>query len=204
MNTDDLFDTAETSHQIELPDSDLLLYPHFFSHSESDRYLSELSESIRWTQDTIQIYGKQHLVPRLSAWYADEGRSYQYSGIELSGMPLSDILHEIKQKIENETDVRFNSVLANCYRDGKDGVGWHADDEEELGEEPVIASVSFGEERIFQLKHKEDKTLKKSFVLPHGSLLVMRGLTQKKWLHQLPKSAKLMQKRINLTFRIIQ
>lgn len=201
---DDLFNAAVSSHRINLPDADLLIYPFLFSHPDADRYLCELMETIEWSQDTITIYGKQHLVPRLSAWYANQGKSYQYSGIELKGLTLLPVLNEIKQKIEDISDVSFNSVLANRYRDGSDSVGWHADDEPELGENPVIASVSFGEERVFQLKHKTDKSLKTSFILPHGSLLIMRGATQDNWLHQIPKSSKKMLERINLTFRVIQ
>jgi len=202
--TDDLFDTAESSHRIDLPEADLQLYPCFFSREEADEYLSDLIETVQWSQDQINIYGQQHLVPRLSAWYANHGKSYQYSGIRLQGLPMLPTLTKIKQKVEAVSAVKFNSVLANRYRNGADGVGWHADDEPELGSEPVIASVSFGEERSFQLKHKEDKHLKGSFMLPHGSLLIMRGQTQEKWLHQIPKSAKQLQERINLTFRVIQ
>jgi len=202
--TDDLFNTAESSYRIDLPEADLLLYPCLFNRADADHYLSELIEAVQWSQDKIQIYGKQHLVPRLSAWYADGGKSYQYSGLELSGLPLLPVLKKIKQKVEQISGVVFNSVLVNRYRNGSDSVGWHADDEPELGPEPIIASVSFGEERSFQLKHKTDKNLKQSFILPHGSLLIMRGSTQEKWLHQIPKSAKLLQERINLTFRVIQ
>jgi len=202
--TDDLFNTAKSSYRIDLPEADLLLYPCFFNRAEADDYLSELIEAAQWSQDTIQIYGKQHLVPRLSAWYADGGKSYQYSGLELRGLPLLPVLKKIKQEVEKVSAVTFNSILANRYRNGSDSVGWHADDEPELGPEPIIASVSFGDERSFQLKHKTDKNLKQSFILPHGSLLIMRGSTQEKWLHQIPKSTKLLQERINLTFRVIQ
>lgn len=202
--TDDLFNTAESSHRINLPDADLLLYPSFFNRNEADDYLISLIETVQWSQDKIQIYGKQHLVPRLSAWYADAGKSYRYSGLEMRGLPLLPVLKKIKQEVEQVSGVAFNSVLANRYRNGSDSVGWHADDEPELGPEPVIASISFGEQRHFQLKHRTDKNLKQSFILPHGSLLIMRGRTQEKWLHQIPKSAKPLQERINLTFRVIQ
>ncbi|HNN87507.1 MAG TPA: alpha-ketoglutarate-dependent dioxygenase AlkB, partial [Pseudomonadales bacterium] len=141
---------------------------------------------------------------RLTAWYGDEGSRYQYSAVNLHALPWTPTLLNIKQRVEAHSDgITFNSVLLNLYRNGSDGVAWHSDNEAELGPKPIIASVSFGQERPFQLRHIQDKNLKYSLPLPHGSLLIMRGETQRNWLHQIPKSAKAMAPRINLTFRVV-
>ena len=196
---------ADTRQTISLPGAELLFMPALFTPQEADRLLADLTGNIAWQQETIQLYGQQHPLPRLTAWYGDEGRRYRYSGIEVRALPWTNTLREIKQRIEQHTDgVIFNSVLLNLYRDGSDGVAWHSDDEPELGHAPVIGSVSFGQERPFQLRHKTDKALKYSLPLPHGSFLLMRGETQRQWLHQIPKSAKAMAPRINLTFRVVE
>lgn len=200
----DLFSDKNTCHTIDLPDADIRLYPYFFAATEADRYFNELMAQIEWSEQTINLYGQTHKVPRLSAWYADEGKSYEYSGLRTVGLPWVAVLTEIKNRIKAVCSAPFNSVLANRYRNGSDGVGWHADDEPELGHNPVIASLSFGEERNFQLKHKRDKTLKQSIILTHGSLLIMQGTTQQNWLHQIPKTTRLINERINLTFRIVE
>lgn len=191
----------DTVQNIPIPDGELTLYPHCFSTAEADHYFAQLQETVAWTQEKITMYGKTHNVPRLSAWYSDENLPYTYSGITAYGLPWTESLLAIKTRAEQLAMARFNSVLANLYRDGADSVGWHADDERELGAMPIIASVSLGQERIFQLKHKFDKTLKENILLPHGSVLVMRGATQKNWLHQIAKTRRAMAPRINLTFR---
>lgn len=200
----DLFSERTVSQTIEAEGAELLFYPAFIPWQDADSLLKSLIDSVGWSQEEIMLYGKRHNVPRLSAWYADDGKSYEYSGLRVEGMPWIPELLEIKDKVRSVCDTDFNSVLVNRYRDGRDSVGWHADDEPELGENPVIASLSFGEERMFQLKHRYDKTLKKSFVLPHGSLLIMSGKTQSNWLHQIPKSSRRMKERINLTFRLVK
>jgi alkylated DNA repair dioxygenase AlkB len=200
----DLFADKNTCYIIDLPDAEICLYPYFFDEDEADYYLKELISQVAWSEQTIKVYGKEHKVPRLSAWYADDNKSYEYSGLRTVGLPWLAILTEIKNKVQTTCGTAFNSVLVNRYRNGRDSVGWHADDEPELGRDPVIASVSFGEERTFQLKHKYDKTLKTSIVLPHGSLLLMQGATQSNWLHQIAKSSRDMDERINLTFRFVK
>ena len=142
-------------------------------------------------------------VPRLTAWYGDEGTGYIYSGIRNVPLPWTPALIEVKRAIEPLSGVVFNSVLLNRYRTGKDSVSWHADDEPEFGDQPVIASVSFGSTRSFQLKHKKRKELKVSVELTHGSLLIMRGGTQANWLHQIPKTGRPVEERLNLTFRVV-
>ncbi len=143
-------------------------------------------------------------LPRLTAWYGDEGKSYTYSGIEQHPDPWTPTLKLIKSKVEEILEVTFNTVLLNLYRDGKDSVSWHSDDELELGENPIIASVSFGAVRRFSLKHKISKDYKIDLDLPNGSLLLMKGETQHFWQHQIAKTSKSVQPRINLTFRMIK
>ncbi|GAA4816543.1 alpha-ketoglutarate-dependent dioxygenase AlkB [Litoribaculum gwangyangense] len=188
---------------LEMKDAEVIYYPNFFNKNDADNYFKNLLNAINWKQDTITVFGKTHLQPRLTAFYAENKNTYKYSNIEMIPHPFEGDLLKIKKRIEKETKINFTSCLANLYRDGKDSNGWHADDEKELGENPIIASVSFGEARVFHFKHRFDKTQKAKLTLQHGSLLVMKEGTQKNWLHQIPKTKKDIGKRINLTFRII-
>jgi len=149
------------------------------------------------------MFGKKHKIPRLQAWYADTDKDYSYSGIKLKNNDWDEKLLEIKSKIENQTQLSFNSVLANLYRDGADSNGWHSDDEKELGRNPVIASLSLGEPRFFHLRRKADRKNKQKILLENGSLLVMKGAMQHFWQHQIAKTKKQKKARINLTFRYI-
>jgi len=188
---------------LDLPQAEVILYPAFFSAPEADRLLRELRDTTAWRQESITLYGKTIEVPRRTAWYGDEGTRYIYSGITNVPLPWTPALMEVKRAVEPPAGVAFNSVLLNRYRTGQDSVSWHADDEPEFGEQPVIASVSFGGTRTFQFKHKERKGLKASVELTHGSLLIMRGGTQANWLHRVPKTTKPVEERLNLTFRAI-
>ena len=185
-------------------DGEVIFYPHFFSIQESECLFSDLYSSVKWKQDTIHFYGKKIPLPRLTGWYGDEGKSYTYSGIEQHPDPWTPTLKLIKSKAEEISEVTFNSVLLNLYRDGKDSVSWHSDDEPELGENPIIASISFGATRRFSLKHKISKDYKIDINLLNGSLLLMKGETQHCWQHQIPKTSKFVEPRINLTFRVIK
>ena len=197
-------DIASCSVQtLNLPDADVSLYPAYFSESLADRLLLELRDTTAWRQEAFKLYGKSVYFPRLTAWYGDPRASYFYSGIRNVPLPWTPAIWEVKRAVEPAAGVEFNSVLLNRYRTGKDSVSWHADDEPEFGERPVIASVSFGSTRLFQLKHKKRKELKASIELAHGSLLIMRGGTQANWLHQVPKTARPVEERLNLTFRAI-
>jgi alkylated DNA repair dioxygenase AlkB len=197
-------DTGGRSLQtLDLPEAEVIFYPAFFPTPAADRLLRELRDTTAWRQETIKFYGKTIAVPRLTAWYGDEGTRYVYSGITNVPLPWTPALMEVKRTVEPPAGVVFNSVLVNRYRTGQDSVSWHADDEPEFGEQPVIASVSFGGTRTFQLKHKRRKEWKASVELTHGSLLIMRGGTQANWLHQIPKIAKPVEERLNLTFRAI-
>jgi alkylated DNA repair dioxygenase AlkB len=183
---------------------ELIIDRSFFNQSESDRFFSELLNNINWQQDKIKIFGEKVDLPRLTAWYGDEGKSYIYSGITMNPNPWTPNLLTIKKRIEETVKVNFNSVLVNLYRNGQDYVSWHSDDEKELGENPTIASVSFGATRRFLLRHKSNKNLETvDLSLNHGSLLIMKGSTQHFWKHQVPKTAKVKTERINLTFRLI-
>jgi len=189
---------------LHLPDATIIYYPHFFNKIEADVIFAELANAIPWQQDEIRVFGKIHPQPRLTALFGNEGKTYAYSNIKMQPHPWNMLLQKIKSHIESASDTNFTTVLLNYYRDGKDSNGWHADNEKELGTNPVIASMSFGAERTFQLKHNSDKDRKKSIVLEHGSLLVMKGTTQHFWKHQIPKTAKPVGPRINLTFRVIK
>lgn len=167
--------------------------------------LDELIASVPWRQDTITVWGKRRLQPRLVAWYGDAGASYTYSGLRLDPLPWTDTLMELKSLAESAANAEFNSVLLNHYRDQNDSMGMHSDDEPELGENPVIASLSLGEERVFVLKHRFRTELPPCRLpLASGSLLVMKGPTQANWKHGLPKERHACGSRINLTFRYVQ
>jgi alkylated DNA repair dioxygenase AlkB len=189
----------------DLPDASIEYFPEFFPAVQANSMLKKLINGIKWKQNTIKMYGKENPVPRLEAWYGDSGKSYTYSGITMQPTPWNDDLKIIKNSIEPASGVIFNSVLINHYRDGKDRVAWHSDDEKELGVNPVIGSVSFGAERNFKLRHKKYKTngQKKQITLRHGSFLLMKGTTQHHWMHEIPRTAKPIGPRINLTFRVI-
>lgn len=192
------------AESLTIPDGDLVIYHTLFKENESNQLFSDLYNNTKWKQETIKIYGKSVPIPRLTAWYGDSGKSYTYSKIAMTPEPWIPALLEIKSKIEVLSGVQFNSVLLNLYRSGGDSVAWHSDDEPELGENPVIGSASFGGTRRFMFRHKYKKELKNEVNLTHGSFLIMRGATQHFWQHQIPKTAKPVEPRINLTFRTIK
>ncbi len=193
----------ESAINLKMKDADVMYYPNFFDKNEADNYFNNLLNTIKWKQDTITVFGKNHLQPRLTAFYANNSNIYKYSNIVMEPEQFNGDLLKIKNTIEAKLKINFTSCLANLYRSGKDSNGWHADNEKELGENPIIASVTFGTERIFYFKHRFDKEEKMKLILQHGSLLLMKGKTQTNWLHQIPKTQKDIGKRINLTFRII-
>ena len=209
--TPDLFShtpTKSACEPIALPGADLRYYPRLLSKVEADQHFDRLHAGISWRQNRIRVYGREHDEPRLTAWHGDPGRIYAYSGIRAAAAPWTAPLLEIKDRIEAVSGAPFNSVLLNLYRNGRDQVGWHADDEPELGRSPVIGSVSLGDARPFQMTSKQTPGRKIEFeiVLQHGSLLLMRGDTQHNWLHQLPRRSPRSHPgcRINLTYRWIE
>lgn len=187
---------------VPMNEPEVRYFPQLFSAEASDGLFEALREQIAWRQEKITLYGRQHDQPRLIAWYGDPAHRYTYSGLELQPMPWIDPLLQIRHRVEQLSDATFNSVLLNLYRNGSDSVAWHADDELELGRNPVIASVSFGQSRVFRMKHKRTKE-GRQLLLEHGSCLLMSGTTQHCWLHQIAKSKRPMGARINLTFRKI-
>ena len=196
----DLFDTPGAWTPIPIDDGALALLASLpLSLSNADVFARLLAET-PWREESVFLYGKRHLQPRLTAWYGDA--SYTYSGLRLEPLPWSALLLDIRAAVEAACGHRFNSVLLNRYRNGRDSMGMHSDDEPELGSDPVIASLSYGATRTLILRHKRHKhTLK--LPLTDGSLLLMAGSTQQAWLHGINKSARPLGERINLTFRYI-
>ena len=184
------------------PNLDISLYNSIATKQKIDLWYEACLENLYWETGFIKIFGKNHQIPRLQAWYADQNIEYRYSGKKLNRHDWNATLLEIKLNIEQVTSHKFNSVLANLYRDENDSMGLHADDEKELGINPVIASLSLGESRDIYFKHKNIKT---SLNIPQtsGQLIVMHGNTQKYWKHEIKKTKKPKKPRINLTFRNI-
>lgn len=199
-----LFNFHSEPQVLDLPDAEIIYYPQLFVKEQADTIYYELLKEIAWQQDNITVYGKTHPQPRLTALYGNDGKPYSYSNITMQPKPWNSLLQKIKYYIEASTECQFTTVLLNQYRDGKDSNGWHADNEKELGTNPIIASLSLGAERVFQLKHNTISEAKKNIILEHGSLLLMKGSTQHFWKHQIPKTTKPIGNRINLTFRSIK
>ena len=172
------------------------------AHNEANRYFDLLLESILWRNDEAVIFGKHIVAKRKVAWYGDSDYLYTYSNTTKQALAWTKELSDLKQRVEEVTGTKFNSCLLNLYHNGDEGIAWHSDDEKPLGENSIIASLSFGAERKFSFKHKHTKQTI-SVVLEHGSLLIMKDATQTNWLHSLPKSKKITRPRINLTFRTI-
>lgn len=185
----------------QLPDSEMSYIPNFLSSDLATRYFEELLNCIPWRQDPITLFGKTHPQPRLTSLHAHTLDPYSYSGIVMRPQPMTETLQQIENKIYEFCDASFTTVLLNMYRNGKDSNGWHADNEPELGKNPVIASVSLGAPRFFHLRHNLDPKQRYKIILEHGSLLLMGGATQHFWKHQVAKTSKKVGPRINLTFR---
>ena len=194
--------SSSGSQRIDLGDAELFSYQDVFTKAESKRYFSHLLKHINWQEASIRIAGRLVPIPRLQCWVAEPGCSYSYSGITMEPENWSACLLQILSRVEALAGQSFNAVLINLYRDGNDSVAWHADDEPELGSNPVVASVSFGSSRPFELKQQHgDRRFR--LILADGSVLVMGKTLQNNWLHQLPKVRSLQEPRINLTFRRI-
>lgn len=224
------YDAAAKIFRIAIPDGEIIYAPHFFDTPFSDQSMDYLLanengldwkttdwrafekeklaavqfSNIQWQHDQIKLFGKQVYIPRYAAWYGDAGTTYTYSGLTLEPKPWNARLLAIKEQIEGLAKVSFNSVLLNWYRDGVDYMNYHADDEKELGENPVIGSVNFGATRRFVIRRKADKKEKVEFPLQHGTLLIMQGAMQHHWQHTVPKQRRVKESRINLTFRVIK
>jgi alkylated DNA repair dioxygenase AlkB len=200
----DLFSTPAVLEKISLPDAELAFARCFYSAEQAAHFLQDLSTGIAWRQEHIQLWGKQHLQPRLTAWHGDAGSHYSYSGLDLTPLAWTPALVTIKRDIEAASGHHYNSVLLNLYRNENDSVGWHSDNEAELGRQPAIASLSLGATRTFKMRHKRRKDLPVfTLALPSGSLLLMSGPTQACWQHAVEKEKQTTGPRINLTFRHI-
>jgi len=199
-----LVSTSQVKEDLPIVDGSLFFWPHFLDEHEADECLRVLVAETPWRQDTLRFGGKAVPIPRLQAWYGEKDSLYGYSGLALTPLPWTPRLLQLKTRIEDAAEVTFNSVLINYYRDGQDSVSWHSDDETELGDNPVIASLSLGVTRRFELKHRHKKVQKVTCDLCHGSLLIMGPGVQAHWQHQIPKQPEIVDGRINLTFRAIK
>jgi alkylated DNA repair dioxygenase AlkB len=197
----DIFNVDETVNLLH-KDGTAHYYGIIMPYKEANRYFDLLLKKIVWKNDEAVILGKHIITKRKVAWYGDSDYLYTYSNATKQALTWTKALLELKRLVEQITGPRFNSCLLNLYHNGNEGLGWHSDDERSIGKNTPIASLSFGAERRFSFKHKQTKQTV-SLVLEHGSLLVMKDATQKNWLHSLPKSNKITQARINLTFRTI-
>jgi alkylated DNA repair dioxygenase AlkB len=175
-------------------------YGKIMSSEVANQYFDSLMQNIRWEKDEVIIFGKHITTKRKVAWYGDSEYLYTYSSATKKALAWTKDLGELKQIVEKQVGLKFNSSLLNLYHNGNEGMGWHSDDEKPLGKNNTIASLSFGAERKFSFKHKQTKQTI-SLILEHGSLLIMKGVTQSNWLYSLPKSKNITQPRINLTFR---
>ena len=183
-------------------DGELYLIKRFYQSNDAKQLFDTLLQSLAWQEEHIFVYGRRVSVPRLMCWYGDEGACYRYSGVNHQPLSWTKPLLSAKQKIETHYQCVFNSVMANLYRNGSDSMGCHADNEEELGRNPLIASLSLGEERLLRFRHHKSKEVL-DVVLEHGDLLLLTGVIQHHWRHELPKTKKKKAERINLTFRKI-
>lgn len=196
---------GSAARRIAIERGELWLADSFLPAAEADRLLDRLLERVPWRQPRIHMFGREILSPRLAAWYGDPGACYTYSGLRNEPLPWLEELAELRERLEAFTGAAFNSVLLNLYRDGGDSMGWHSDDEKELGPNPVIASLSLGVARRFRLRPKKGRRAPGvDLDLGRGSLLVMAGETQHHWRHAVPKSAAAAGPRINLTYRLVR
>ncbi len=188
---------------LTLPGAELAFDPHWLDRSEARALFDDLMAQIPWEIHRIRLFGRLVDSPRLSCWIGDPDAVYTYSGARFAPHAWPGALASVRERLNRELDAGFNSVLANLYRSGADSMGWHSDSEVELGPQPVIASLSLGATRRFALKDRRDPARKLTLDLPPGSLLLMRGDTQANYRHALPRTAKPVGQRINLTFRRI-
>jgi alkylated DNA repair dioxygenase AlkB len=200
----DLFSSDQQLHSLPIPDADLAYVMSLQLAQRPEALLRQLIETVPWRSEEIVLWGKHYRQPRLIAWYGDQGSGYSYSGITLTPLPWAEPVLQIRACVESVCRTGFNSVLLNYYRDERDSMGMHSDDEPELGSKPVIASVSLGAERVFILKHKRRTDIRPvRLPLANGSLLLMKGSTQQNWKHGIDKATRPCGPRVNLTFRTI-
>ncbi|WP_422107755.1 alpha-ketoglutarate-dependent dioxygenase AlkB family protein [Winogradskyella sp.] len=195
----DLF--SQEKQHLFLPNAELIYIPNFFNKQQSDGFFKTINTQTDWQHNTITVFGKTYKEPRLTALFGSTGQPYGYSNLVIYPKSFTPVLQSIKKEVEKVSEAKFNTLLINLYRNGNDSNGWHADNEKELGKNPIIASVSFGQIRPFHFKHRTLKDHRYKLNLGHGSLLLMKGEMQHYWLHQIAKTKKNIEPRINLTFR---
>lgn len=198
-----VFDGDEDSEIIALDGAELRYWPHFYSASEAERLFRLIRAETPWEQSRIRIAGREIAIPRLNAWYGDKGADYSYSGVRLATQPWTETLHRVKSAVENVTATSFNSALLNLYHNHSDSVDWHSDDEPELGVKPVVASLSLGEARWFEMRRRDNHRRRFKLLLSEGSLLLMCGDFQGLWQHRVGKEKAPCGERINITFRTV-
>ncbi|MBU2977574.1 alpha-ketoglutarate-dependent dioxygenase AlkB [Alteromonas sp. C1M14] len=199
---DDDNEHAPVPRRLDLPGADVVYIGNWLDGNTASDYFRHFASSLCWQQDTIKLFGKPVKIPRLQAWYGDATTEYTYSGLTMTPHAWTRALTTLRMKCQQTANASFNSVLANWYRHGQDSMGMHADDEPELGAQPIIASLTLGQARPFIFKHKKTK-LTHRLLLEHGSLLLMQGDTQREYLHGINKTTKAVGGRINLTFRYV-
>jgi alkylated DNA repair dioxygenase AlkB len=200
--TSDLFAASARLERVHMPDADVFYLDRLVLAGSDTEILRRLIAEIAWRSEEVVMWGRKLPQPRLTAWYGDPGRRYAYSGLQLDPLPWMPLLLDIKTRVEETAGSTFNSVLLNYYRDHHDNISFHSDDEPELGDRPVIASLSLGAERTFILKHKTLGRIGRAHLrLASGSLLLMSGDTQRCWRHGIPKESRPCGPRVNLTFR---
>ena len=197
-----LFQDGPLVHVVEAPGADVVVHRGLVNADEAPQILEQLVSEVAWRSDVIRLFGREMPTPRLAAWYGDPGRVYTYSGIRLEPLAWTPLLADLRDRAGATAGTSFNSVLANLYRNGSDSVGWHADDEPELGVDPVIASLSFGATRTLAMRRR-DGSYRASVDLQDGDLMVMAGATQTLWVHRVPKVRRPVSPRVNLTFRTV-
>ncbi|HET6602687.1 MAG TPA: alpha-ketoglutarate-dependent dioxygenase AlkB [Xanthomonadaceae bacterium] len=189
---------------IALADAELMFDPQFLALEEAADAFEALHREVPWEVHRIRLFGREVVSPRRSCWFGDPDAAYTYSGMHFPPRPWTPAVARLRERIAAACDCPFNSVLANLYRDGRDAMGWHSDDEPELGPAPVIASLSLGVARGFRLRHRRDRVRTLKLELTAGSLLLMRGATQRNYRHAVPRTARAVGARINLTFRTVR
>lgn len=188
---------------VPIRDGSLQLDTCFLGPAQADALYQQLSQQLNWRQDSIRLFGRQVKIPRLQVFQGEPGIRYRYSGLTLETEVWHPAVERLRQQIEQISEQTFNSVLINYYRNGQDGMGWHSDDEPELGQNPTIASLTLGQPRRFLLRHRSEKPIpQQELLLGNGSLLIMSGQLQHYWQHSIPKSKRVLRGRINLTFRL--
>jgi alkylated DNA repair dioxygenase AlkB len=201
MNQLSLFDDKKSDHEIP---ADLVVYhKNFIEPAAAHLLLQQLISDLPWQQTERLMYGKKIITPRLTVWFGDPRANYSVSGKPAFPLPWTNELLDIKKRVDEISGVSFNTVLLNYYRDGNDSVAWHSDNDGIPGRNKIVASVSLGQSRIFEMRAIEDHSQKYSILLDDGSYLLMKGNFQDEWQHRIPRSSKHLNPRVNLTFRIM-